>query len=120
MFRFCVLICRNCILFIYLASSFNLSAQSPGQFSNVSAVLMPGILGISESSVAWGDYDNDNDLDFILTGTTAGGAKVSQIWRNGTTGSIGSFSDVTANIAPGIPGVDESHVSWGDYDNDND
>lgn len=120
MFKFGVLFCRNCILFIYLVSFFNLSAQNPGLFTNVSAVVLPGISGISESSVAWGDYDNDNDLDFILTGTTAGSAKVSQIWRNGTTGSTGAFSNVTASIAPGLPGVNESTVSWGDYDNDND
>jgi hypothetical protein len=26
------------------------------------------LTGISQGSVAWGDYDNDGDLDILLTG----------------------------------------------------
>jgi hypothetical protein len=66
--------------------------------------------------VAWGDYDNDGRLDFLLTGTTNGGYAgiISQLWRNTGAG----FSNVTASVAPGLPGVSNSSVAWGDYDHD--
>jgi hypothetical protein len=59
--------------------------------------------------VAWGDYDNDGWRDFLLTGGGGG-----QLWRN--TG--GGFSNVTASVAPGLPGGTGSSAAWGDYDND--
>jgi hypothetical protein len=47
-----------------------------GGFSNVTASVTPGLPGsVSGSSAAWGDYDNDGRLDFLLT--TWG-----QLWRN--------------------------------------
>jgi hypothetical protein len=65
--------------------------------------------GTSDGSVAWGDYDNDGRLDFLLT--TLGG---SQLWRNTESG----FTNVTASVAPGLPPLTDSAVAWGDYDND--
>ena len=38
--------------------------------------------GASNSSVAWGDYDNDGDLDILLSGWTAAGPYVTKIYRN--------------------------------------
>jgi hypothetical protein len=81
-------------------------------FSNVTASVAPDLPAVYLSSVAWGDYDNDGRLDFLITGNA--GSIISQLWRN--TGS--GFSNVTANVAPGLPGVYNSSVAWGDYDND--
>ncbi len=41
------------------------------------------LTGVS-SSVAWGDYDNDGDLDILLTGTTNGNSNgaVAKVYRN--------------------------------------
>ena len=39
------------------------------------------------SSVAWGDYDNDGDLDILLTGTTGSGG-VAKVYRNDGGGCV--------------------------------
>jgi len=67
--------------------------------------------GVAAGAVAWGDYDNDGDLDLLLTGA-AESEYLSRIYRNDT----GSFVDIDA----GLTGVDYSSVCWGDYDNDGD
>ena len=71
------------------------------------------LTGVSISSVAWGDYDNDGDLDILLTGSTDSG-NISKIYRNN---GDNTFTEQTS-IA--LTGVDNSSVAWGDYDNDGD
>jgi hypothetical protein len=39
-----------------------------GGFSDISA----GLTGIMDGSAAWGDYDNDGDLDLVITGRIGG------------------------------------------------
>ncbi len=70
--------------------------------------------GVREGSVAWGDYNNDGDLDILLTGTTDGTTGVSKIYRNN---GDNTFAEQTG-IA--LTGVFRSSVAWGDYDNDGD
>jgi uncharacterized repeat protein (TIGR01451 family) len=72
-----------------------------------------GLTGVEYSSVAWGDYDNDGDLDILLTGRTVSPPNVSKVYRND--GASG-FTDILA----GLKGVVKSSVAWGDYDNDGD
>jgi len=74
-----------------------------------SQITLPGIY---EGSVAWGDYDNDGDLDILLTGIDNASQHVSQIYRN----DGGSFVDIGAPLT----GVSSSAAAWGDYDNDGD
>ncbi len=76
-----------------------------------------GLPGVSESAVAWGDYDGDRDLDLLLTGCSSGGGGlcstgVARIYRNDS----GTFTDINA----GLTGMWNSAAAWGDYDNDND
>jgi len=81
-------------------------------FTDINAELT----GINIGSVAWGDYDNDGDLDILLTGSV-GSSRISRIYRNeASVGSERVFTDINA----GLPGVNYSSVAWGDYDNDGD
>ncbi|MFA7122750.1 MAG: FG-GAP-like repeat-containing protein [Candidatus Delongbacteria bacterium] len=72
----------------------------------------PVLAGVSNSSVAWGDYDNDGDLDILLTGVDETWTAVSKIYRNDS----GVFTDLNA----GLPGVMDGSAAWGDFDNDGD
>ncbi|MGA9383107.1 MAG: S8 family serine peptidase [Phormidium sp.] len=67
--------------------------------------------GIAVGSVDWGDYDNDGDLDILLTGYT-GSSLISKVYRNDS----GNFTDIKASLT----GVYGGSAKWGDYDNDGD
>lgn len=74
-------------------------------------ISIPGIGG-GGCEFAWGDYDNDGDLDVLLLGYTGIGP-ISRIYRND---GEGIFTDIGANLANSGGGT----VVWGDYDNDGD
>ncbi len=72
----------------------------------------PVIEGVYQSSAAWGDYDNDGDLDLLIAGLSNNFGTITRLYRN----TSGSFADVGA----GLPGVQYGSVAWGDYDSDGD
>jgi len=78
-----------------------------GAFIDLNAALTP----VQASAVAWGDYDNDGDLDILLNGNTGSG-KIAKVYRN----DAGIFVDIAAPLA----GVSSGSAAWGDYDNDAD
>jgi hypothetical protein len=78
-----------------------------GNFTDIAA----GLPGVTQASVSWGDYDNDGDLDILLTGWT-GESLISRVYGN----NGGNFTDIGA----GLPGVRDGATAWGDYDNDGD
>ncbi|ETR72119.1 MAG: hypothetical protein OMM_07702 [Candidatus Magnetoglobus multicellularis str. Araruama] len=67
--------------------------------------------GVIDSSMAWGDYDADGDLDFAMTGMSPTGS-IARIYQN----NGNSFSDINASL----PGVVKGNIIWADYDADND
>jgi PKD repeat protein len=71
------------------------------------------LVGVENGSTAWGDYDNDGDLDILLTGTTISG-DTSIVYRNNNDNSF------TLQTSINLAGVSGSSVAWGDYDNDGD
>jgi hypothetical protein len=63
-------------------------------------------------SNAWGDFDNDGDLDLIITFRDA----PVRLYRN----SPDRFEDVGASVGLPTDGGNPRSVAWGDYDNDGD
>jgi FG-GAP-like repeat len=87
---------------------------SPCVFKDIGADL----IGICRGDAAWGDYDNDRDLDLIIAGDTTGtGAKgITKIYKN--QGGGDSFIEETGIVLPGVAAG--SSVGWADYDKDGD
>src|ERR1041384_5749164 len=78
-----------------------------GNFTDAGANL-PGMdIGV----VAWGDYDNDGDLDLLFAGNSNEGW-ITRLYRN----DGGTFTNANA----GLLGLIWSSAAWGDYDNDGD
>jgi hypothetical protein len=89
------------IIFSFIAC--NLFSQTFVEQTGIS------LSGVIYGSISWGDYDNDGDLDILLTGGSGSG-QISKIYRN----DAGVFTEINA----GLTGISYSSVSWGDYDND--
>ncbi len=73
------------------------------------------ILDVAFGASAWGDYDNDGDLDLIVAGETreGGGHYVTKLYRN-----RGKRCFEDSGVV--LPSVSNGAVEWGDYDNDGD
>jgi len=68
--------------------------------------------GFSTGKLAWGDYDNDGDLDLAICGSMVHGSgqRVTRVYKN----ESGTFSDSEIPFQ----GVSWGDIIWGDYDND--
>jgi hypothetical protein len=75
-------------------------------------VTATGIVGVANCAVAWGDYDNDLDLDLAVSGTDGTGNPVTRIYNN----DLVFVDDLTASAA--IVAVDHCSLTWIDYDKD--
>ena len=63
--------------------------------SNIFTEVITNLPGVYFSTVTWGDYDNDSDLDIILAGDISTNNAITRIYRND-----GGF---TQNIPPSAP-----------------
>jgi len=76
--------------------------------------LNAGLAGTYYAAAAWGDYDNDGDLDVVITGDDGNGVTAT-IYENDVENENG-FTAINA----GLTGVEKGAVDWGDYDGDGD
>ncbi len=72
------------------------------------------LVDVYNSALAWGDYDNDGDLDLVVVGFRMGIGNTAKIYKNK---GNGTFED--SGITD-LFGVASGFVAWGDYDNDGD
>jgi hypothetical protein len=101
----------------YISSIYRNDLSADGQ-ERVFLDINAGLIGVGYSSVAWGDYDNDGDLDVLLTGVDMSARTISRIYRNDP--SADGLDRVFTDINAGLIGVKLGSAAWGDYDKDGD
>ncbi|MBN2893221.1 MAG: VCBS repeat-containing protein [Bacteroidales bacterium] len=82
--------------------------------SNKFKLLKDSIVPVFRSSVEWGDYNNDNYMDIVLSGSLLEYPSLTQYTKIYSNNKGLAFSEITINIAQ----ADEGAISWGDYNND--
>lgn len=74
-------------------------------------VLGNNLIAVKDATAAWGDFDNDGDLDLAISGASSSGRK-SYLYRN----DAGAFVNTNMLLEP----MSDGDLEWGDYDNDGD
>ena len=77
-----------------------------GVFTNINA----GLKGVLDGSVDWSDFDNDGDLDILVSGKDAAEAVSTTLYEN----QAGSFAVFPTNL----PSSNLGSLAWGDFDGD--
>ena len=75
-----------------------------------------GIPGVADGSVDWGDYDNDGDLDLLVSGNSLSG-KICEVYRNDGKGE-GNYQWTFTPALLDLAGMDESVARFIHYNND--
>ena len=68
--------------------------------------------GVRDGALAWVDFDNDGDQDFLIAGTANDGSAMSRLYRNDGSGRF--------SAGPELPGMHSPAADWADYDGDGD
>ena len=79
--------------------------------NGLSFTLVDSMLGVKFCNVSWGDYDNDGDLDALVSGFDEHNHDTTLLYRRD--------GDTFTEVGAGLPAV-EGVAAWGDYDNDGD
>lgn len=74
--------------------------------------VIAGLPGIQHGIGRWADYDNDGDLDVIISGVNSSGNVLTELYRNDKV----KFT----RIDVGFKDLKLSDIAWADYNNDGD
>ena len=102
--------------------------QREGAFPPFVEIAVPGLPQVQDGALAWGDFDNDGDLDLAMVGAVSGPTDIGRdtipaanlrgaIYRNN--GPDGAGGWLFGNPI-GLPPCRYGTVSWADIDNDGD
>src|SRR5438874_1514130 len=93
------------------------SALTPTALTFTDVSTAAGFFGLNSSwCAAWGDYDNDGNLDVMTLGhNQANTGSISQLWHSN---GDGTFTDVTTQAGLNPHNGDAHGVVWGDFDSD--
>ena len=95
------------------ANDILLRNNGDGTFTDVST--QTGILPLTNGrTIAWGDYDNDGDLDLYISRGTQNGAVRQTFYRNN---GDGTFTEVSDQAGLGAT-INARSAAWGDFNND--
>lgn len=72
-----------------------------------------GIVSLKLSDIAWGDYDNDGDQDFVICGEDQSGKFQTRLYNN-------KDNLYFNTVYPNFKAVRSGSVDWGDFDHDGD
>jgi hypothetical protein len=103
---------RQVLVLVFSLISFNLFPQT---FVEQTSITLPGV---SNGSIAWGDYDNDDNIDLLIAGAGSDNFLVFTVFRNN---GDGSFSEQTNIFSPELPNIYVRYncsAKWVDFDND--
>ncbi|SVC25020.1 uncharacterized protein METZ01_LOCUS277874, partial [marine metagenome] len=73
------------------------------------------INGLQNGALAWGDYDNDGDLDLFRSGSDRFGNEFTFLYKN--TSGVFQIDSTQTQVLNSL-NLKESSAAWGDYDND--
>ena len=71
--------------------------------------------GVRYASLAWADYDNDGDLDLVVSGMEGNGTSLTRLYRNGN-----GVLELDVDNSEAVINVHNGDLAWADYDNDGD
>src|SRR5947199_161390 len=93
------------------------SALTPTALTFTDVSTAAGFFGLNSSwCAAWGDYDNDGNLDVMTLGhNQANTGSISQLWHSN---GDGTFTDVTTQAGLNPHNGDAHGAVWGDFDSD--
>jgi hypothetical protein len=80
------------------------------------------LVGAYHGALAWGDYDNDGDLDLAIAGWDALNTESLRLYRNDLSSGVLALDrlQTDANGDDSLQGMRYAALAWGDFDNDGD
>ncbi|MDH3510429.1 MAG: CRTAC1 family protein [Gammaproteobacteria bacterium] len=96
------------------------TAETLIRFDDIADAAGLGDSGLNGAGVAFGDYDNDGDVDIYVSNADAATLEFgihNRLWQND---GNGKFTDVAKERGVANLGGLGRGLSWGDYDNDGD